>query len=218
MTPLPGASRGDAHRRDRPDTPAHRRRAASARQFLAALLLAVLTVAGGAPAAAAVPAGATTGPLSFAGHPAGARPAAPHPGRTETTSRTVGTHPVRTERTVRTDRTGRTPGAHDVPRPRTRAAAGSLRPAPVTVPRPWAAAEHPRPPQHLPPHGPGAPLPRPPGLPLPHPVPGCALAGPPAAADRFRTALPGVRGPPGTAVHRPWDLPPVPSRTPAVAP
>ncbi|MEV0785766.1 hypothetical protein AB0I52_22940 [Streptomyces sp. NPDC050423] len=109
-------------------------------------------------------------------------------------------------------------GAHDVPRGRTRAAAGSLRPGPETVPQPWVAAEHPRPPQHLPPPGPGSPLPSPPGLPLPHPVPGCTLTGPPAAADRFRTALPGVRGPPGTAFNRPWDPSPVPSRTPAAAP
>ncbi|MEU8624496.1 hypothetical protein [Streptomyces sp. NPDC048669] len=179
MTPLPGASRGDAHPRDRPDTPAHRRRAASARRFLAALLLAVLTVAGGAPAAAGagLPARSTAGPAS------------------------PGAHDI-----------------HDVPRGRTRAAAGSLRPGPETVPQPWVAAEHPRPPQHLPPSGPGSLLPCPPGLPLPHPVPGCTVGGPPAGPDRFRAALPGVRGPPGTAVHRPWDLSPVPSRTPAAAP
>ncbi|MEU8699049.1 hypothetical protein AB0C61_15515 [Streptomyces sp. NPDC048680] len=182
MTPLPGAARGDAHPRDRPDTPAHRRRAASARQFLAALLLAVLTVAGGASAAAGagLPARSTAGPAS------------------------LGAHDIH--------------GAHDVRPSRPRAAAGSVRPGPETAPQPWAAAEHPRPPQHLPSPGPGAPLPWPPGLPLPQPVPGCALAGPPAAADRFRAVLPGVRGPPGGAVHRPWDLPPVPSRTPAAAP
>lgn len=179
MTPLPGASRGDAHPRDLPDTTAHPRRAASARPFLAALLLAVLTLAGGAPAAAGagLPARSTAGPAS------------------------PGVHDV-----------------HDAPRGRTRAAAGNLRPGPETAPQPWVAAEHPRPPQHLPPPGPGSPLPCPPGLPLPRPVPGCALGGPPAAADRFRAALPGVRGPPGTAVHQPWDLSPVPSRTPAAAP
>lgn len=224
--PLPGAPRGDARLRDRPDTPAHRRHAPAARQFLVALLLAVLTVAGGAPAAvgAGLPARSTAGPAPFAGHLTGTRPAAQHLDRTGHASRTG--HVSRTERTnridrtVRTDRTGRAPGAHDGPR--TRATAESLRPGSVTAPSPWAAAEHPRNPQHLPPPGPGAPLPSPPGLTLPHPVPGCTPAAPAAAGDRFRTALPGVRGPPGTAVHRPWDLSPlrspVPSRTPAAAP
>ncbi|MFJ4914698.1 hypothetical protein [Streptomyces sp. NPDC088726] len=104
------------------------------------------------------------------------------------------------------------------PGPRTRAAAERLPPVPVTVPQPWAAAEHPRTPQYLPPPGPGAPLSRPPGLLPPLPGPASALAARPAAADRFRAALPGVRGPPGEAVHRPWDPSPVPSRTPAAAP
>ncbi|MFG2404648.1 hypothetical protein ACGFR8_10010 [Streptomyces brevispora] len=215
MTPLPGSARGDEHPRNRPDTTAQRRRAASARQLLAALLLAVLTVAGGAPAAAGagLPARSTAHPVSAAGQPTGTQPADRPLDRTDRTN-----HTDRTDRSVRTDRTGRAPGTHDIPRPRTRAAAESLRPGPGTAPQPWIAAEHPRAPQHLPPPGPGSPLPSPPGLPLPHPVPGCTLAGPPAAADRFRAALPGVRGPPGTAVHRPWDLSPVPSRTPAVAP
>lgn len=223
MTPFPGAARGDERPRDRPDTPAHRRRAPAARQFLVALLLAVLTVAGGAPAAvgAGLPARSTAGPAPFAGHLTGIRPAAQHldpTGHANRTDRTDRTN--RTDRTVRTDRTGRAPGAHGVPR--TRATAERLRPGPATAPRPEAAAEQPRTPQHLPPPGPGAPLPRPPGLTLPHPVPGHTPAAPTAAAERFRTALPGVRGPPGKAVHRPWDLSPlrspVPSRTPAAAP
>lgn len=208
MTPLPGAPRGDAQPRDRPDTPAHLRRAAPLRQYLAALLLAVLTVtatvtatvAGGAVAAGAAPSARTTaGPVSLAGHPAGTRQADKDLLRSSATS---------TSRAI--------PGPG--PGPRTRAAFEGLRPAPVTAPQPWAAAEHPRTPQHLPPPGPGAPLPRPPGLLPPPPVPVSALAAPPAAADRFRAALPGVRGPPGTAVHRPWDPSPVPSRTPAAAP
>uniref|UniRef100_A0AAU2VJY0 Uncharacterized protein n=1 Tax=Streptomyces sp. NBC_00008 TaxID=2903610 RepID=A0AAU2VJY0_9ACTN len=213
MTPLPGEPRGDAQPRDRPvtpahlrgdrpDTPAHLGRAAPPRRYLAALLLAVLTltatVAGGAVAAGAGPSARTTaGPVSPAGHPAGTRQAGGDLLRSGATS---------------------TPRAIPGPDPRTRAAVEGLRPAPVTAPQPWAAAEHPRTPQHLPPPGPGAPLPRPPGLLPPLPVPVSAPAAPPAAADRFRAALPGVRGPPGTAVHRPWDLSPVPSRTPAAAP
>ncbi|WNI28090.1 hypothetical protein [Streptomyces sp. ITFR-6] len=208
MTPFPGAPRGDARPRDRPDAPAHLPRAARLRQYLAALLLAVLTVtatatatgAGGAVATGAGPSAPTTaGPVSPVGHPAGTRQSGKDPLRSGVTA---------TPRAI--------PGPG--PGPRTRAAFEGLRPAPVTTPQPWAAAEHPRTPQHLPPPGPGAPLPRPPGLLPPLPAPASAPAAPPAAADRFRAALPGVRGPPGAAVHRPWDLSPVPSRTPAVAP
>lgn len=215
MTHLPGAPRRGARprdrrdtpahlRRDRPDNPAHLRRAAPLRQYLAALLLAVLTltatvttaVAGGAVAAGAgLSARTTAAPVPPAGHPAGTRQA--------------GKDLLRAGATTRA-----TPG----PGPRTRATLGGLRPAPVTAPQPWAAAEHPRTPQHLPPPGPGAPLPCPPGLLPPLPVPVSAPAAPPAAADRFRAALPGVRGPPVEAVHRPWDRSPVPSRTPAAAP
>ncbi|MFF1919647.1 hypothetical protein ACFVW8_03605 [Streptomyces sp. NPDC058221] len=206
MTALPGAPRGDAHPRERQAPPAHRRRAGAAREFLAALLLAVLTVAGGAPAAvgAGLPARSTAAATSFAGDLSGARPAVRNLGRTDRTDRTDRTNP----------RPG--PGAHDLLR--ARVAVEGLRPGPETAPLPEAVAEHPRTPQHLPPPGPGAPLPRPPGLLPPHPVPGCTLAVTPAAADRFRAVLPGVRGPPGEAVHRPRDLSPVPSRIPAAAP
>ncbi|MFJ3588689.1 hypothetical protein ACIQUY_05290 [Streptomyces sp. NPDC090231] len=219
MTHLSGASRRGARPRDRrdtpahlrgdrPDTPSHLRRAAPLRQYLAALLLAVLTVTatatatatvgGGASAAGAgLPARTMAGPVFPAGHTAGTRQADRDLLRSSATA---------TTRAV--------PG----PGPRTRATVEGLRPVPVTAPQPWAAAEHPRTPQHLPPPGPGAPLPRPPGLLPPLPVPVSAPAAPPAAADRFRAALPGVRGPPGTAVHRPWDPSPVPSRTPAAAP
>ncbi|MFD0025632.1 hypothetical protein [Streptomyces sp. NPDC058382] len=204
MTGRPGAPRVDAYPGERPDAPAHRRHPAGARQFLAALLLAVLAVAGGAPAAAGagLPTRSTAAATSVAGDPAGARP----PGRDLGRSHRANARSA--------------PGAHHVPR--TRATAEDPRPGPVTAPEPWAAAEHPRSPQHLPPPGPGAPLPRPPGILPPHPVPGCAPAAPTAAADRFRAALPGVRGPPHTAVHLPWDpsplRSPVPSRTPAAAP
>ncbi|MFJ4897710.1 hypothetical protein [Streptomyces sp. NPDC088727] len=204
MTPLPGAPRGDAQPRDRQDAPAHLRRAAPLRQYLAALLLTVLTVtatvAGGAVAAGAgLSARTTAAPVPLAGHPAGTRQADKDLLRSSATTRAI-------------------PGPGARPGPRTRAAVEGLRPVPLTAPQPWAAAEHPRTPQHLPPPGPGAPLPRPPGLLPPLPVPVSAPAAPPATADRFRAALPGVRGPPGAAVHRPWDRSPVPSRTPAAAP
>ncbi|MGN5633079.1 hypothetical protein AAIO99_13595, partial [Streptomyces sp. AC154] len=146
MTPLPGAPRGDARPRDRPDTPAHLRREAPLRQYLAALLLAVLTitatitatVAGGAFAAGAGPSARTTaGPASPVGHPAGTRLAGKDLLRSSTTA---------IPRAVPGPGSGSSTGTE--PRSRTRAAFEGLRPAPVTAPQPWAAAEHPRTPQH----------------------------------------------------------------------
>ncbi|WP_393062572.1 hypothetical protein [Streptomyces sp. LN549] len=205
MTPLPGPPRGNAPPGSRPDGPAHPGRTAAARQFLAALLLAVLAVAGGAPAAAGagIPTRSSAGPAPTAEGPDGSRPSATYTDRSLRTDRTVRTHPA-----------GRAPGGRDTrPTPgRTGAvtAAGIHRPGPATAPQPWAAAEHPRTPQHLPPPGPGSLPPLPPGIPPPHPAPGSAPAAPANSADRSRAALPGVRGPPRAAVHRPGD----PSRVP----
>ncbi|MFI6863606.1 hypothetical protein ACIBKZ_27570 [Streptomyces sp. NPDC050421] len=205
MTPLPGPPLGNAPPGSRQDGPADHGRTAAARRFLAALLLAVLAVAGGAPAAAGagLPARSSGGPAPTAEGPAGIRPAGPPAGRSLRTDRTVRTH---------THPGGRAPGDRDARDALRRAgavtAAGVHRSGPVTAPHPWAAAEHPRTPQHLPPPGPGTLPPLPPGIPAPHPVPGSAPAAPTAAGDRFRAALPGVRGPPRAAVHRPGDLPP----------
>ncbi|MBW5254959.1 hypothetical protein JGS39_39480, partial [Streptomyces sp. P01-B04] len=104
MTPLPGPPPGNAPRGSGPDAPAHRGRAAAARQFLAALLLAVLAVAGGAPVAAGtgLPVRSPAGPAATAEGPAGNRPSAAHTDRSPRTDRTVRIHPA-----------GRTPGARD---------------------------------------------------------------------------------------------------------
>ncbi|WP_327707840.1 hypothetical protein OG912_01830 [Streptomyces sp. NBC_00464] len=188
-----------------------RGRAATARQFLAALLLAVLAVAGSAPAAAGagLPTRTSAAPAPTADGPAGSRPSAPHTDRS-----------LRTDRPARTHPSGRSPGDRD-PRTTPRrtgvvTAAGAHRSGPATAPQPWAAAEHPRTPQHLPPPGPGSLPPLPPGIPPPHPVPGAAPPVPAVSADRFRAALPGVRGPPRAAVHRPGDPSRVPTPTTGV--
>ncbi|WP_406457003.1 hypothetical protein OG782_32135 [Streptomyces sp. NBC_00876] len=234
MTPLPGAPRGNAPSR-RPDGPALHGRRAAARQFLAALILAVLAVAGGAPAAAGAGLPAAAAPAPFAAAPAGTRPAAQHTDRSPDAGRSLRTdrsaqqtvrsqhtdrclRSPRTDRSVRTHRAERTPAVRDSRTPRSTGsvtAVGTHRSGPAAAPQPWAAAEHPRTPQHLPPPGPGTLPPRAPGIPLPPPVPGSAPAAPSAAADRFRAALPGVRGPPRAAAHRPGDLSPVPTHTTA---
>lgn len=211
MTPLPGPPLGNAPSGSRPETPAHRAHTSAARRFLAALLLAILAVAGGAPASAGagLPARSSAGPAPAAQGPAGIRPAGPSADRFLRTDRTVRAHPA-----------GRAPGDRDtrdaLRRTGAVTAAGVHRPGPVTGPQPWAAAEHPRTPPHLPPPGPGTLPPLPPGIPSPHPVPGSAPAAPTAAGDRFRAALPGVRGPPRAAVHRPGDLSSVPTLDTAV--
>ncbi|TXS34792.1 hypothetical protein EAO72_40730, partial [Streptomyces sp. or43] len=162
MTPLPGPPPGNAPPGSRQDAPAHRGHTAAARQFLAALLLAVLAVAGGAPVAAGtgLPVRSPAGPAATAEGPAGSPPSTAHTDRSP-----------RTDRTVRPLPAGRTPGARDrrdardtrdaLRRAGAATAAGAHRPGPAaapqpaTGPQPWAAAEHPRTPQHLPPPGPG---------------------------------------------------------------
>lgn len=211
MTPLPGSPPGNASSGSRPKTPEHGGRTSAARRYIGALLLAVLAVAGGAPAAAGagLPVRLSAGAAPTAQGPAGIRPAAAPTHRSPRTDRTVRTHPA-----------GRAPGdreTRDVPRRGGAVAAvGAHRTGPATGPPPWAAAEHPQAPQHLPPPGPGTLPPLPPGITPPHPVPDSAPAAPTAVGDRFRAALPGVRGPPRHAVHRPGDRPPVPSLSTAV--
>ncbi|MFI9628556.1 hypothetical protein [Streptomyces sp. NPDC052042] len=174
----------------RPDGPARHARARAGRRLLARLLLAVLTVVGGAPTAA----GALYAAGPFAGAPP---PAAQSPDARQPISHA--------------DRTVRTGSAHDSRRTRTATPADGHRLAPMTGTgfQPRAGAEYARVVQLLPPSGPeslvpGAPGLRPPRL-LPRPVP-AALS---RTVDRFRVLLPGVRGPPRTAGHRPPATVPV---------
>ncbi len=191
MTPLPGPPPGSVPPGAQPVTPAHRDRARAARRLLAALLLAVLTTVGGAPAVAgALSAG---GPFAGAPPPAAEAPDAHQP-------------------IPHTDRTVRPGTVLDSRRARTHTATDGHRPTPTSGPRPdpRAAAEHVRAPQQLPQPGPDVLLPGTPGIRTPHPRPRRV---PPASThivDRFRAALPAVRGPPRTAVHRP----PAPVRVP----
>ncbi|MFG2626209.1 hypothetical protein [Streptomyces sp. NPDC048473] len=180
--------------RARPGAPAHRRTAQAARQVFVALLLAVLTVVGGAPAAA----GSVLPARPFAGVP----PSAAY-------------SPDAHQPTLHADRTARSGTAHDTRRTRTATATDHHRATPTTTPRPRAGTDHARTPHHLPPHGPDFLLPGAPGIRVPHHAHRRAPAAPPRAADRFRVALPDVRGPPRTAVHRPPVLPPAPSHRPA---
>ncbi|MET9663003.1 hypothetical protein ABZY11_40740, partial [Streptomyces sp. NPDC006510] len=66
------------------------------------------------------------------------------------------------------------------------------------------------------PPGPDLLLPGAPGIPAPHRAHRPAPAAPPRATNRSRDALPGVRGPPWTAVHRSPVQSPVPSHRTAV--
>ncbi|MER6102861.1 hypothetical protein ABT115_11165 [Streptomyces sp. NPDC001832] len=181
--------------RARPGAPAHHRTAQAARQVFAALLLAVLTVVGGAPAAT----GSSVLPFRpFAGVPPsaadspGAHQPAPH-----------------------TDRTARTGTVHETRRTRTATATDRHRPSPTPAPQPRAGTDHARTQNHLPPHGLDFLMPGTPGIRVPHHALQQAPAAPPRATDRFRIALPTVRGPPRTAIHRPPVLPPVPPHRPA---
>ncbi|MFJ4574179.1 hypothetical protein ACIP4W_22615 [Streptomyces sp. NPDC088846] len=195
MTPLPGPPPGSAPPRARPGTPAHRGRAHAARQLFVAVLLAVLTVVVGAPAAA----GSVLPARPFAGVP----PSAAY---------SPGAH----QPTPHTDRTARTGSVHDTRRTRTATATDRSRPQPPSAPRTMAGADHARTAHHLPPPGHCFLLPGAPGIGVPHHAHRCAPSAPSRGAGRFRVALPGVRGPPGTAVHRPPVLPPVPSHRHAV--
>ncbi|WP_326769042.1 hypothetical protein OG978_34925 [Streptomyces sp. NBC_01591] len=193
----PRACPADHGPRARPGAPAHRGTAQAARLLLAALLLAVLTVVGSTPAAA----GSVLPARPFAGVP----PSAAY---------SPGAH----QPTPHTDRTARTGTVHDTRRTRTATATDHDRYRPQTAPppQPRAGSDQARTAHHLPPPGPDLLLTGVPGIPAPdrahRPVP----AAPPRATNRSRVALPGVRGPPWTAVHRPPVLPPVPSRRTAV--
>ncbi|MFE6666113.1 hypothetical protein ACFVFH_21465 [Streptomyces sp. NPDC057697] len=184
----------------RPGTPApaHQHRTArAARQLLAALLLTVLAVVGGAPAAA----GSALPARPFAGVPPAAASA-------------PGAH----QPTPHTDRTARTGTAHDTRRTRTATATDPHRDRPRATPgpAPRAGSDQARTAHHLPPPGSDILLPGTPGVPAPHRTHRPGPAAPPRATGRSRIALPGVRGPPRTAVHRPPVLPPAPSRRTAV--
>ncbi|WP_413752331.1 hypothetical protein NRF20_08385 [Streptomyces sp. R-74717] len=177
-----------------PGAPAHHRTAQAARQVFVALLLAVLTVVGGAPAAA----GSVLPDRPFAGVP----PSAAY---------SPGAH----QPTPHTDRTARTGTVHDTRRTRTATATDRHRTAPTTGPLPRAGTDHARTPHPLPPPAPYFLLPGAPGIRAPHHAFRRAPAAPARATDRFRAALPVVRGPPRPAVHRPPVLPPAPSHRPA---
>ncbi|MFD8824629.1 hypothetical protein ACFV1C_19990 [Streptomyces sp. NPDC059605] len=194
----------DDTRRTRPGAPAGGA-ARAARQTLVALLLAVLAVVGGAPASA-FPARPSAGVAPSEAHSPGGHRPTPHTDRTTRTG-IVGD--------TRRTRAGTAP---ETRRGRTATATDHHRPAPVTgpEPRPRAGADQARLPHHLPPPGSHFTLPGTFGVRAPD------RAGPrvPETAsptvDRFRAALPGVRGPPRTAVHRPPVLPPVPFHATAV--
>ncbi|MFF2328487.1 hypothetical protein [Streptomyces sp. NPDC058103] len=181
-----------AHRRH--DASAHRGRAEAARRVLVAVLLAVLTVVGGVPAAAG-----------------SVRPAQPFAGAPPSVAYAPGAH----RPSPHTDRTARTGTVHDLRRTRTVTAADRHRAAPPPAPQPRAGTDHARVPQPLPPPGPHFVLPSAPGVRAPHRALRAAPTAPARATDRFRRALPAVRGPPRTAVHRPPVLPPAPSHRPA---
>ncbi|MFJ1834087.1 hypothetical protein ACIOJ9_09400 [Streptomyces sp. NPDC088175] len=185
----------------RPGTPAHHRTARTARQVLAALLFAVLAVVGGAPVAAG-----------------SALPARPFAGVPPSAASAPGAH----QPTPHTDRTARTGTAHDTRRTRTATATDHHRDRPRTTPGPppRAGSDQARTAHHLPPPGHDVLLPGTPGVPAPHRAHRPAPAAPPRATGHSRIALPGVRGPPRTAAHRPPVASPVPppasSHRPAV--
>ncbi|MFI6058193.1 hypothetical protein [Streptomyces sp. NPDC051286] len=140
-------------------------------------LLVVLAVVGGASAAVAA-AGAVTPPRSLSGPSPAAAHTAVVPPSAQHTDRTARTHDTRQTHT---------------------ATAGHDRTALPAVPRPWVATDHIRIQHQLPPPGPGgALLPGTPGILVPLPARQRAPDTPSFAADPFRVALPGVRGPPRT--------------------
>ncbi|MFE7465229.1 hypothetical protein ACFU6R_14180 [Streptomyces sp. NPDC057499] len=178
----------------------------AARALLAALLLTVLAVTGSAPSVlgAAPPARPAAGVPPSAAYTPGAHRPTPH-----------------TDRTVRPTHTSRsgvgTGTVHDTRRVRTAAAAEHPhRPQTGPVPQPRAGSDQVRTAHHLPPPVPDALLPGTPGSRPRHRAHRPPPAAPPRAAGRLRVALPGVRGPPGTAAHRPPVLPPVPFHSTAV--
>ncbi|MFC9753149.1 hypothetical protein [Streptomyces sp. NPDC056921] len=177
----------------RPGAQARLGTAQAARLLLAALLLSVLTVVGGTPAAAG-----------------SALPARPFAGVPPSAAYTPGAHQP-TQHTDRTARTG-TGAVHETRRSRTATATDHHRSQPPPEPRPRAGSDQARTAHHLPPPGPDLLLPGAPGVRVPFRAHRPAPAAPPHATDRSRVTLPGVRGPPWTAVHRPPVLPPVPSR------
>ncbi|MFF0050197.1 hypothetical protein [Streptomyces sp. NPDC005498] len=182
-----------------------------ARQALVVLLLVVSIVVGGAAVAVAATEGVTpshslSGPASTGGvapshslsGPASTGGVAPSRSLSGPESAAAHTPDAPTP-ARRTDRTARTGPPHDTRRPRTATATGHDRTDLPSVPRPWVVTDHIRIQHQLPPPGPGgALLPGSFGIQAPLPVRQLAPDAPSFAADRFRAALPGVRGPPRT--------------------
>lgn len=196
MTTFPGASPGYTPLRWWMDSPVRRGRATAARQTLVVLLLVVLTVVGGASAAVAA-AGGVAPPRSLSG-PAAAGGVTPSRSLSGPESATTHT-PAAPTPALRTDLTVRPGPPHDTRPPRTATATDHDRTVLPAVPRPWVATDHIRIQHQLPPPGPGgALLPGPFRIQAPLPARQQAADAPSFAADRFRVALPGVRGPPRT--------------------
>ncbi|MGW4227902.1 hypothetical protein ACWEF9_01215 [Streptomyces sp. NPDC004980] len=199
MSPLPGAPRGNAPPRGRPDTPAHQLRHA-----LAALLLTVLTLVGGASAAsgAAVPLHTLTGTAPAApvtGNAPGAQTPAPQ-APTPRTDRTLRAGHARDHRPVRAAETSG-PSAAGARSAVATAPGRQAEAAPAPAPR--AGADRTLAPQHFPPPGHGALPPGLPGLPVLRAVAQEAARAALFVPGRIRAALPGVRGPPRVTAGQP---------------
>ncbi|GAA2924950.1 hypothetical protein ACFPN0_28675 [Kitasatospora cinereorecta] len=195
MSPLPGAPRGNAPPRGRPDAPAHQLRHA-----LAALLLTVLTLVGGASTAAeAVPLRSLTGAPPVTGNAPGAHAPAPT-APTPHTDRTLRAGHARDHRPVRAAGTS---GGSAAGTPSAVATAPGWRAEAAPVPTPRAGADRPLAPPHLPPPGHGALPPCPPGLPVPRAVAQGTSGASLYVPGRIRAELPGVRGPPRATAGQP---------------
>lgn len=211
MSPLPGVPQGNVPPRGRPDAPASR-----AGHALAALLLAVLALVAGAPAAAAavLPLGALAGQTPVTANAPGAQPPSP---RTDRTARQGSAHDTRRVRaaaslfpgSLASGTSGTSSPAAGANGPPGFAAAVAQGPWTEALPRPgpWAGAERTHTPHHFPPPDHGALPPCATGLPEPRTAPRAASAAALFVPGRVRTALPGVRGPPGVtagppALHR----------------
>jgi hypothetical protein len=196
VSALPGAPRGNAPPRGRPDAPAHQLRHA-----LAAFLLTVLTLLGGASAAAgaALPLRALTGAAPVTGNAPGAHAPAPHTPAPHT-DRTLRAGHARDHRPVRAAGTSRQAA---VGAPSAVATAPGWRAEAAPAPGTRAGADRPLAPHHFPPPGHGALPPCPPGLPVPRTVAQGTAETALFVPGRIRAALPGVRGPPGVTAGQP---------------
>ncbi|MFE6040622.1 hypothetical protein [Streptomyces sp. NPDC056452] len=210
MSPHPGAPRGNAPPRGRPDAPARR-----ARHALAALLLAVLTLVAGAPAAAGsvLPLGALAARSPVTANAPGAQPPSPHSDRTARQGSAHDTRRFRAAAAASPFSGSLTSGESGGPVKAgsagafVEAAAQGVRTEALPRPGPWAGADRPHSPHHFPPPDHGALPPCAAALTEPRDAPRAAAGTHVFVPGRVRTALPGVRGPPGVtagqpAVHR----------------